>query len=146
MSTLWVQINQNFETADANANALHWALPESSGTEVPVLFIGDTSMDGIDLGFLDGTTNTSIALVSDDAGDYALLSVGDDGTLTLDTATAGSDITLTPVDRLIITTEDNQTADVDITGSVTVSNDLAVTDDFSAEGIVDIGSQDSLLV
>ncbi|MBI2473796.1 hypothetical protein HYV70_04565, partial [Candidatus Uhrbacteria bacterium] len=136
--------NLRFETADANANAVHWALPESSATEVPVLFIGDASMDGLDLGFLDGTTGTSLALVSDDAGDYGTMSVTDNGNLVLDTATADSDISLTPVDELLITTGDNSPTDVNITGSVTVSNDLAVADDFSVEGIIDVGTIETM--
>ncbi|HAU66181.1 TPA: hypothetical protein DCW61_02425 [Candidatus Uhrbacteria bacterium] len=54
----------------------------------------------------------------------------------------GTDLTIATGDRLLITTANNGSDDVNITGSVTVTNDLAVTDDFSVEGIVDIGTQD----
>ena len=57
----------------------------------------------------------------------------------------GTDLTIATGDRLLITTPNNGADDVNITGSVTVTNDLAVTDDFSVEGIMDLGTQDSMV-
>lgn len=56
-----------FETADANANALVLALPESTGTNAPVLAIGNKTAPSIvnaDLGFFDGLNSPILALIS----------------------------------------------------------------------------------
>jgi len=53
-------------TADTNAESLMLVLPEAAGNVVPVLTIGDTSSD-TDLGFFDGTTQPTIALLDADA-------------------------------------------------------------------------------
>jgi hypothetical protein len=85
-----------YESADANASALHMVLPDGDGTNVPVFAIGDASMTG-DLGFFDGVTDNTFAIVSDDAGDYVSLTVADNGKATL--ATNVGDIILNAADN-----------------------------------------------
>lgn len=48
------------------------------------------------------------------------------------------------VDSITFTTDDNAITDFTFTGGVTASNDLAVADDFSVEGIVDFGTSDTM--
>ncbi|MBI4280654.1 hypothetical protein HY628_00475, partial [Candidatus Uhrbacteria bacterium] len=72
-----------------------------------------------------GLTDTTVALVSDDVGDYVTISVTDAGNMVLDTATAASDISMTPVDDLLVTPGDDYTLTLAAAGNDTV--DAATT-------------------
>ncbi|MBI2010332.1 MAG: hypothetical protein HYS86_04130 [Candidatus Chisholmbacteria bacterium] len=76
-----------WETADANANELIVAFDEGGAIDVPVLVVGDASIDNVDLGMFNGVTDPSIAVVSDDAGDYGRIFVTDAGVFTLRSGT-----------------------------------------------------------
>ncbi|MBI4035252.1 MAG: carbohydrate binding domain-containing protein, partial [Candidatus Chisholmbacteria bacterium] len=76
-----------WETADANANELIVVFDEGGSVDVPVVVVGDASIDNVDLGFFNGVTDPSIAVVSDDAGDYGRMFVSDAGVFTLRSGT-----------------------------------------------------------
>jgi len=62
-----------WETADANANELILALPTGGATDVPVFAIGNTAAPSIvnaDLGFFNGVTNPTLAVISTDNTHY----------------------------------------------------------------------------
>lgn len=59
-----------YETADANANALTLILPAGGVVDVPVFVIGDDTAFGVDLGFFNGVTDPSVAVLSNDATKY----------------------------------------------------------------------------
>ncbi len=116
-----------WETADADANEMIMAMPEGGVTNVPVLVVGDASIVNANLGFFNGITDPTIALVSDDAGDYGRLTVSDAGHLTLDTVTAGSDIALTPVDDFQVTSVGvivDSSAAVNVTSTSNAGSDI----------------------
>ncbi|MEK7614859.1 MAG: hypothetical protein AAB431_00550, partial [Patescibacteria group bacterium] len=96
-----------WETADANANALVVGLPEGDATDVTVFVIGDSTSRNADLGFFNGITDTTLALVSDDVSAYASFTVADSGNLTIETSDAASDISMTPVDDLLLVPGDD---------------------------------------
>ncbi len=100
-----------YETADANANELILALPEGGATDVPVLVIGDTTINNVDLGIFDGITQPSVAIM-DKAGKYAAVanatSTGANATLT--TATAGTFTNSVAGDIVRVTAGTNATA------------------------------------
>lgn len=50
------------DTTDANANHLKLEFPAGGGTDVPVLSVG-IAIDGVDLGFFNGSTEPAIALI-----------------------------------------------------------------------------------
>ena len=79
-----------YETADANANALVLCLPEGDATDVPVLVIGDQSINNVDLGFFNGVTEPHIAIVDGDADSYVWLGFYSDDVALL---TGGGSIT-----------------------------------------------------
>ena len=56
-----------WETADANANALLMTLPTGGATDVPVFIIGDDTALNVDLGFWNGITDPSFAILNDAA-------------------------------------------------------------------------------
>ncbi|MBI2474953.1 hypothetical protein HYV69_00830 [Candidatus Uhrbacteria bacterium] len=117
-----------WDTTDANANEMIVAMPEGDGTNVPVYVVGDASIIGADLGFFNGVTDPTIAIVSDDGGDYARFSVSDAGILTIDTVTAGSDIVFTPVDEAVYTLAAG--------GAVVI--DAASTDSTETTGVINL--------
>lgn len=56
-----------WETADANANALILGLPDGDATNVPIFVVGaGSSINNVDLGLFDGETNPGIAILSPD--------------------------------------------------------------------------------
>lgn len=59
-----------WETADGNANELHFALPTGGATDVPVMVIGDFSINNADLGLFNGITQPRVAVVDDDIDSY----------------------------------------------------------------------------
>ena len=59
-----------WETADANANALIFVMPEGGATDVPVLVLGDTTLLNKDLGLFNGVTAPTFAVV-DGTATYA---------------------------------------------------------------------------
>lgn len=64
-----------WETADSNANSLLCALPEGGAYSVPVLTIGNKAAPTIvnaDLGFFNGTTDPTLALISTDNTKYGV--------------------------------------------------------------------------
>ena len=61
-----------WETADPNANALVFALPDGGATDVPVIVIGDQSVLNVDLGFFDGITEPSVAVVDGDLDSWVM--------------------------------------------------------------------------
>lgn len=67
VSLLW-------ETADANANALLLAFPEGGAVDVPVFIVGDASALNVDLALLDGITDPTVAILSDDQSKVLKLS------------------------------------------------------------------------
>jgi len=71
--------NLIWETADANANHLNAVLPEGTATNVPVFVIGDATINNADLGMFNGLTDPSLAIISNDGGDYIRLSTYDNG-------------------------------------------------------------------
>ena len=93
-----------WETKDANANALIFALPEGGSVDVPVLVIGDASILDTDLGFFNGITEPRIAVLDDDkdsavslgfnANNDARILLSGSATLTMPAFTAGGDISL----------------------------------------------------
>jgi len=95
VSILW-------ETADANANALLFAAPEGGATDVPVFIFADASALNVDLGLFDGTTNPTIAVLSDDHTKSGELShdgtnfvlAASSGSLQTDLAVLSSDVTI----------------------------------------------------
>lgn len=64
----------NFETADANANALLLTGPEGGATDVPVFILADASAYNVDLTFFNGVTDPTFAVLSDDKTKYVRLS------------------------------------------------------------------------
>lgn len=67
-----------YETADANANALLFVAPEGGATDVPVFVFGDASILNVDLGWFDGITEPSLAIINDAKDAYVRLDAGDD--------------------------------------------------------------------
>ncbi|MBI4435303.1 hypothetical protein HY630_01395, partial [Candidatus Uhrbacteria bacterium] len=78
-----------WETADANANEMLIVMPEGGATNVPVMVVADVSALNVDLGLFDGVTDPTIAILSDDNGDYSRWSVSDAGLTTFRSGTAG---------------------------------------------------------
>lgn len=112
-----------FETADANANAMLLALPEGAGANVPVFVLGNKTAPSVvnaDLGFFNGTTDPTLALISTDNTKYGYLQA--DGTDFLILASSGT----TKVQRTSTADEDliALTADVQSTGATGNDNSL----------------------
>jgi hypothetical protein len=76
-----------WESADNDARTVFLELPEGSANDVPVFTIGDDSMVNLNLGFFDGVTDPSIAILSDDASEYTRLYTEDDGDFVIKTGT-----------------------------------------------------------
>ncbi|NHZ84325.1 MAG: hypothetical protein GWP19_00400 [Planctomycetia bacterium] len=72
--------NIKYETADANAHALTLILPNVSATQASLLIIGDTTIDGVDLGWFDQATEygnePGIACVGSTGSNWALFNAG----------------------------------------------------------------------
>ena len=83
-----------YETADANANALTITLPEDAGNDIPILVVGLANDVNGDLGLFNAVDDPSIALVSDDGGDYLQFEISTVGIV--DMVTNNGDIKLTP--------------------------------------------------
>jgi len=62
-----------WETADPNANVLMLVLPEGGAVDVPVFVVGDASIANADLGWFNGITEPSLAIVDDDKDSYIVL-------------------------------------------------------------------------
>lgn len=126
-SVLW-------ETADANANELIVALPTGGSVDVPVLVIGDATVNNRDLGMFNGVTDPSLALISDDGGDYGRLYVTNAGILTITNGT--DDIAITPTAAFTVTSNQgaadaislvSSAGGIDIsTGTGTAGNDIDI--------------------
>jgi hypothetical protein len=63
-----------YETADANANALICTAPEGGAVDVPVFVWADASAENVDLGLFNGTTDPTMAILSDDQAKAMLIS------------------------------------------------------------------------
>lgn len=86
-----------WETADANANALILQLPTGGATDVPVFAIGTADATAIlnaDLGFFDGTTETTLALVDADGDSWFKIDYSADDTPRLSAGGAATEILL----------------------------------------------------
>lgn len=59
-----------YETADENANSVFLALGAGAANNVPVLVIGDNSIEGQDLGWFNGIVEPTVALVDGDKDSY----------------------------------------------------------------------------
>ena len=59
-----------WEDADANANELLLTFPAGGGTDVPVLALADSSAQNLDLGFFNGLTQPTLAVVDRNNGRY----------------------------------------------------------------------------
>lgn len=67
-----------WETADANANALLLALPVGGAVDVPALVIGDANAINVDLGFFNGITMPTFAVLNIARDAYISIDAGDD--------------------------------------------------------------------
>jgi len=68
-----------YETADANAKAMIWALPHTSedANNVPVLVLGDKDIVNVNLGFFNGITEPALAMVNSARDAYMRIGSGD---------------------------------------------------------------------
>src|SRR3989344_1396174 len=150
-----------WETADANANELIVAFDEGGSVDVPVFVVGDASIDNVDLGMFNGVTSPSVAVISDDAGDYVRLYVADAGVSTLLSGTGdialmpdadtgdyvtlssdGTDLTLATTDSAALAINPAGAVSIDSGGTFTISDavDLNNTLDLDATGQVSLAT------
>lgn len=66
-----------WQTDDANANVLATIFPEGGAVDVPVFVIGDATAEK-DLGYFNGVTEPTYAVINDGGDAYASLDAGDD--------------------------------------------------------------------
>jgi hypothetical protein len=76
-----------YETADANANEVIFALPDGGSANVPVIVIGDQGILNKDLGWFNGETIPQIAMVAADEGGYFSFGVSNADILTIKATT-----------------------------------------------------------
>lgn len=94
-----------------------------------------------------GASDAVFDFTRNDTGAVTITASDDDATAALTVDPGGAaDLTLGSADvtQINLTTDDASATDVNVTGSVTISNDLAVTDNTALEGIIDIGTQESM--
>lgn len=82
------KVRMLWETADANANVLLFAGPSGGAVDVPVYVFGDDTALNADLGFFNGITEPTLAVLDSSAARY--LRIGWDGTyFRFDTGNSG---------------------------------------------------------
>jgi hypothetical protein len=110
-----------YQTHDADANAFTIIMPAGDATNVPVAVFGDTSIKNNDLGFFDGITDPSIAIVSDDATNYTRLTVNNAGLISFHSSSTANILVMEADGNVGIGTTSPTTA-LDVHGSINTSS------------------------